>query len=162
MEKLRAAPGGIRLPLETRYAKYAEAAENGAPTGFPTPSRKVELYSQTLLDNGYPPLPEFDGHHIQITLADFSGPHRKLLERGLITEESDQHQYRFIDIVDVDTNKPLHRLEHAGLLESTWDGAPRRRRVYALTAKGRTALSREREEWRGFARAVGRVAGAHA
>jgi catechol 2,3-dioxygenase-like lactoylglutathione lyase family enzyme len=58
------------------------------------------------------PLPEFDGHHIQITLADFSGPHRKLLERGLITEESDQHQYRFIDIVDVDTNKPLHRLEH--------------------------------------------------
>ncbi|MEJ0017689.1 MAG: hypothetical protein WDN25_14220 [Acetobacteraceae bacterium] len=26
--------------------------------------------------------PEYDGHHIQITLADFSGPHKKLLERG--------------------------------------------------------------------------------
>ena len=52
---------------------------------------------------------EYDGHHIQITLADFSGPHKKLLERGLITEESDQHQYRFLDIVDVDTNKPLFR-----------------------------------------------------
>ena len=50
-------------------------------------------------------LPEYDGHHIQITLADFSGPHKKLVERGLITEESDQHQYRFVDIVDVDTNK---------------------------------------------------------
>jgi hypothetical protein len=58
------------------------------------------------------PIPEFDGHHIQITLADFSGPHKKLLERGLITEESDQHQYRFLDIVDVDTNKPIFRLEH--------------------------------------------------
>ena len=50
---------------------------------------------------------EYDGHHIQITLADFSGPHKKLVERGLITEESDQHQYRFVDIVDVDTNKSL-------------------------------------------------------
>jgi catechol 2,3-dioxygenase-like lactoylglutathione lyase family enzyme len=57
-------------------------------------------------------LPEYDAHHIQITLADFSGPHKKLLERGLISEESDQHQYRFLDIVDVDTNKPLHRIEH--------------------------------------------------
>jgi predicted enzyme related to lactoylglutathione lyase len=58
------------------------------------------------------PIPEYDGHHIQITLADFSGPHKKLLERGLISEESDQHQYRFLDIVDVDTNKPLFRIEH--------------------------------------------------
>ena len=57
-------------------------------------------------------LPEFDGHHIQITLVDFSGPHKKLLERGLISEESDQHQYRFLDIVDVDSNKPLFRVEH--------------------------------------------------
>jgi hypothetical protein len=57
-------------------------------------------------------LPPYDGHHIQITLADFSGPHKKLAERGLITEESDQHQYRFVDIVDVDTNKMLAQVEH--------------------------------------------------
>jgi predicted enzyme related to lactoylglutathione lyase len=57
-------------------------------------------------------LPSYDGHHIQITLADFSGPHKKLVERGLITEESDQHQYRFLDIVDLDTNKPIFRIEH--------------------------------------------------
>ncbi len=56
--------------------------------------------------------PPYDGHHIQITLADFSGPHKKLVERGLITEESDQHQYPFIDIVDVDTNKSLFQIEH--------------------------------------------------
>jgi hypothetical protein len=56
--------------------------------------------------------PEFDGHHIQISLVDFSGPHRKLLERGLISEESDQHQYRFLDIVDPDSNAPLFRIEH--------------------------------------------------
>ena len=34
------------------------------------------------------PLPEYDGHHIQITLADFSGPHKKLLERGLIARRA--------------------------------------------------------------------------
>jgi hypothetical protein len=58
------------------------------------------------------PLAPYDGHHIQITLADFSSPHQKLVERGLITEESDQHQYRFVDIVDVDTNKVLAQVEH--------------------------------------------------
>ncbi|MDE2581852.1 MAG: hypothetical protein KGL52_09475 [Rhodospirillales bacterium] len=58
------------------------------------------------------PLPAYDGHHIQITLADFSGPHGKLLARGLVTEESDQHQYRFKDIVDVETNQVLFTIEH--------------------------------------------------
>jgi catechol-2,3-dioxygenase len=54
----------------------------------------------------------YDGHHVAIYLADFSGPYTKLLERGLITEESDQHQYRFLDIVDLDSGKALFRLEH--------------------------------------------------
>lgn len=58
------------------------------------------------------PQPEFDGHHIAVYLADFSGPYNKLLERGLISEESDQHQYRFLDIVDPETSAPVFRLEH--------------------------------------------------
>jgi hypothetical protein len=57
-------------------------------------------------------LPEFDGHHVQVYLADFSGPYRRLLERGLISQEDDQHQYRFIDIVDVETNRPVFAVEH--------------------------------------------------
>ncbi|MCW3474298.1 VOC family protein [Limobrevibacterium gyesilva] len=57
-------------------------------------------------------LPPFDGHHIQIALADFSGPHRRLQERGLITEESNQHQYRFENIVDIDTGATLATIEH--------------------------------------------------
>ncbi len=58
------------------------------------------------------PLAAFDGHHVQVYLADFSGPYHRLLERGLITEESDQHQYRFIDIVDLESNRPLFAIEH--------------------------------------------------
>lgn len=53
LEQLRAEPGGVRVPLQTRYRKY----EAG---GFATPSRKVELYSQTLLDHGYAALPDFE------------------------------------------------------------------------------------------------------
>ena len=56
--------------------------------------------------------PVFDGHHVAIYLADFSGPYRRLVERGLLTEESDQHQYRFQDIVDPDDGRVLFTLEH--------------------------------------------------
>ncbi len=58
------------------------------------------------------PIPGYDGHHLQIYIADFSGPHRRLLERRLVTEESDRHQYRFKDIVDLDSGKPLFTIEH--------------------------------------------------
>jgi hypothetical protein len=57
-------------------------------------------------------LPPYDGHHVQIAVADFSGVHRRLLERGLITEESNQSQYRFQDITDLDTGEVLVALEH--------------------------------------------------
>jgi hypothetical protein len=56
--------------------------------------------------------PDFDGHHVAIYIADFSGPYRKLLERGLVSREDDQHQYRFEDIVDLDTGKVLFKIEH--------------------------------------------------
>ncbi len=58
------------------------------------------------------PQPAFDGHHIQIALADFSGPHKRLQERGLVTEESNQHQYRFERIVDPKTGETLSEIEH--------------------------------------------------
>lgn len=56
--------------------------------------------------------PDYHGDHIQITLADFAGPHARLLERGLVTQESNQFQYRFQDIVDPDTGELLVTVEH--------------------------------------------------
>lgn len=58
------------------------------------------------------PLPEYDGHHVQIYVSDFSGPHGRLLERGLITEESDAYQYRFRELVDPDSGQALFTIEH--------------------------------------------------
>ena len=56
--------------------------------------------------------PPFDGHHVAIYLADFSGPYRRLQQRALISEESDQHQYRFQDIVDPSDGRVLFTVEH--------------------------------------------------
>ncbi len=58
------------------------------------------------------PSPPYDGHHIAIYIADFSEPHRWLAERGLVTEESSDIQYRFTDIVDPETARPLFTIEH--------------------------------------------------
>ena len=54
----------------------------------------------------------FDGHHVQITLADFSGPHCRLLARGLVSEESSQHQYRFERVIDLENGSELAVIEH--------------------------------------------------
>lgn len=58
------------------------------------------------------PMAPYDGHHVQVAVADFSGVHRRLLALGLITEESNQSQYRFQDIVDPADGRLLLTLEH--------------------------------------------------
>lgn len=57
-------------------------------------------------------LPPFDEHHVQIYIVNFSGPHKKLKERGLVTTEDNRYQYRFRDIVDLDSGKVLFTVEH--------------------------------------------------
>lgn len=54
----------------------------------------------------------YDKHHVQIYLSDFSGPYRKLLDLGLITMESNQYEYRFNDVIDLDTKEVLFTVEH--------------------------------------------------
>jgi PadR family transcriptional regulator len=57
----------------------------------------------------------------------------------------------------------LHRLERAGLVESSWSTADgRRRRIYRLTRAGGRAVRESRREWRAFSTAVDRVLGVQA
>ena len=58
------------------------------------------------------PEPFYDGHHIAVYVSDFSGPHSYLRNNNLITEESDQNQYRFQTIVDPNNGKALFEIEH--------------------------------------------------
>jgi hypothetical protein len=53
----------------------------------------------------------YDGHHLQIYVADFSGPYERLRARGLISMDTDEHEYRFIRIVD-DRGTTQFELEH--------------------------------------------------
>jgi anaerobic selenocysteine-containing dehydrogenase len=53
VEALRAAPGGLDVPLATRHRKYGQ-------TGFATPTRKAEIHVEAFLDHGQPALPEFE------------------------------------------------------------------------------------------------------
>jgi catechol-2,3-dioxygenase len=58
------------------------------------------------------PLPEYDNHHIQIYIADFAGPYAKMQERGLISMETNAHEYRFVDMIDPEDGRFLYKLEH--------------------------------------------------
>ena len=58
------------------------------------------------------PQPEYDGHHVQMYITDFSGPHRLLSERNLISQEDNQYQYRFRDIIDPADGRHLFTVEH--------------------------------------------------
>ena len=57
VDDLRSKPEGIRVPLEQRYKTYEEPVVEGV-RGFATPTRRVELYSERLLQYGYSPLPQ--------------------------------------------------------------------------------------------------------
>ena len=57
-------------------------------------------------------IPDYDGHHIAVYLANFSKPYRALLERGLVTLETNDSEYRFQDIVDLDSGEVLATVEH--------------------------------------------------
>ncbi len=90
--------GAKAAPLEDANGRFAcVAVGNGQNLFFRETDRPILPYDQ---------------HHIQIYINDFSGPHRRLASKGLIIQESDQHQYRFQDIVDPDSGRVLFTVEH--------------------------------------------------
>ena len=54
----------------------------------------------------------YDRHHAQIYISNFSGPYRRLKELGLLTMEVNEHEYRFKDVIDLDTREVLFTVEH--------------------------------------------------
>ncbi len=53
----------------------------------------------------------------------------------------------------------LHRLERLGYVEASWLSAPsgRRRKVYAITTRGRAELAERRDQWAVVSAALDRV-----
>ena len=106
-------PSGTADGIAQFYREVlATPAEAGEDEQGPRARASVGAQQDLIFRETDRPVAPYDGHHIQIYIADFSGPHRRLLERGLVTEESDQHQYRFNDIVDPASGKHLFTIEH--------------------------------------------------
>ncbi|NTF83959.1 molybdopterin-dependent oxidoreductase [Rhizobium rhizogenes] len=59
VDDLRDRPDGMRFPQPFSYRKFATANVDGDVRGFNTPTRRVEFYSQQLLDHGFDPLADF-------------------------------------------------------------------------------------------------------
>lgn len=103
-----AAEGVARFYAEVIGAKADVVERRGAPAA----RVRAGLHQALLFREDPDETRPYDNHHIAVYIADFSGPHRKLSEMGLITEESNEFQYRFTDIVHPGARETLYQLEH--------------------------------------------------
>ena len=94
---------------------YREAMECNAWVSERDGARRAEVslgQYQRLVFKESNDVPDYDGHHIAIYVANFSRPYTYLADRGLITEEPRNHQFRFVDIIDPASGEVLFKLEH--------------------------------------------------
>jgi hypothetical protein len=95
------------------YRSVMGAPARVTPNGDGAVARvQVGLHQDLVFRETPAPIRPYDGYHVAVYITDFSGPHDKLEQRGLITEESNPYQYRFQDIVDPDSGQVLCTIEH--------------------------------------------------
>jgi len=90
LESLAAMPHGTSVPrAPLRYRKFAELDESrGAPRGFATPTKKVEIFALKFADHGLPALPAY----VEPALSPLSRP--DLAERfPLVLTNAKRPQY---------------------------------------------------------------------
>lgn len=103
-----AAAGIARFYQQVMRAPSAMESNDGAPLARVGVGRgQWLLFRET--GNEIPP---YDGHHIAVYVANFSGPYGFLKARGLIMEDVRNHQFRFKEIVDPESGEKLFELEH--------------------------------------------------
>ncbi len=60
VERLRAVPEGVVVDGSVPLEAHAATGVDGTASGFPTPTRRVEVYSERLHEHGQRPVPRFD------------------------------------------------------------------------------------------------------
>ena len=76
-----------------------------------------------------------------------------------IVESRPRHGYEISKLASL--YPLLYRLEERGWLQGRWveRAGQRRRRFYRLTPEGRRVLARQRDTWKAFVLAMGRITG---
>ena len=100
----RGSPASIARSLRPRPLSSMTAA--GAPASWSGPGNISSFARPTR------PSPPSTVITCRSTWRISPRPTRRLQQLGLVTEESNQHQYRFKDIVDLDTRRVLFTIEH--------------------------------------------------
>lgn len=107
-----AVPEGTADGIAAFYQQAIGCSSSVTQDGAGTAAEVSIGQYQRLIFRETPDVPPYDGHHIAVYVANFSGPYQFLSERGLITEEPRNHQYRFVDIIDPATGEKLFQIEH--------------------------------------------------
>lgn len=88
-------PGGIHISVPVNYKKYAAVvSKTGAFFGFETPSKRVEIYSETFQEKGYDPLPVYrEPAFSHASRPDLASKYPLVLTNGKISQFShSQHR----------------------------------------------------------------------
>jgi catechol 2,3-dioxygenase-like lactoylglutathione lyase family enzyme len=111
----------VEFPVKTGYADgiarfYQQVV--GAPAAVTPDAEGVAAHvrigqrQELVFRETASPIRDYDGYHVAVYIANFSGPHEWLDKHGLVSEESQDYQYRFEKIVDPDTREVLCVIEH--------------------------------------------------
>jgi hypothetical protein len=105
-------PAGCAAPIAAFYREVFDASgEIRELDGLQRALIAVGTHQQLIYAETLAAGTEYDGHHIQIYVANFSEPYARIAERGLAYGE-EPHQYRFADLVDPASGAQCFRLEH--------------------------------------------------
>jgi hypothetical protein len=105
-------PKGSAQAIVRFYDEVFEAPGTLEKDGHGTAARIEVGPAQCLVFRESESVPDYDGHHVAVYVQNFSKPFAFLVERGLLTEGIRNHQFRFQDIVDTKTGKPVFTIEH--------------------------------------------------
>jgi hypothetical protein len=102
------AAGIARFYDKVMGAPSTTKKENGSPVARVRIGREQTLVFRETTDE----VPPYDGYHIAVYTANFSGPFNFLKDKGLVTEDPRNSQFRFKDIVDPKTGEKVFTVEH--------------------------------------------------
>lgn len=105
-------PAGTAAGIARFYRQIMKAPAELVMTNAGAATRVAMGEQWMLFRETDAPLPDYDNHHIQIYVGDFGGPYAEMQARGLISMETNAHEYRFIDMIDPEDGRLLYKLEH--------------------------------------------------